>query len=112
MENQQRGVDQQQREAERQQERRQNRSAHDEVDHETLHEISEDVEDHERDRYAEERIDVIVREQHVGQVSPQHHERTVREIDDVHDAPHEAEAERHQSQDPTGQDSVDEILQE
>jgi len=86
---QQRNIDEQQREAERQQERRQHGRANDVIDDVRLHEKAERKEGEERDRHGQKRVETKVCEQNVRQVGAEHQKRAVREVDDVHDAPHE-----------------------
>ena len=59
----------------------------------------------------EERIDSQVGIQRVAQVSAQHHENSLSEVDDIHDAEHERQAAGHQRVESSDQDSINDGLE-
>ena len=95
-------------------ERDQQRVEHRRADHEVEQVALDDVAEHEQRQHGErqrgERVEPEAREQVIADIGAQHDEGAVRDVDDVEDAPHEREAERHQRVQAAEQHAVDQHL--
>jgi hypothetical protein len=103
-------VDDQDLQAERQEERREERRADHLVDEHPLDREPQAEEQDHRNGNREERIHLPELVHPVRQVGADHDEGAVRQVDDVHDAPDEREAQGHQRQDARKHQRVDRDL--
>ena len=111
-EDQQQQADDDQVDPEGEKEGEQERRADDSIDDASLQGIADDEQGERIDRKAQKGVDVPAREQVPGDVRPQDHERAMRQVHDVEDAPHQAEAESDRDVDPTQQEAKDDLLGE
>jgi hypothetical protein len=82
------------------------------IDQTPLQPVPENEHQRKRYRHRQERIEVKAAKKLPRDVGAHHHEGTVRQVNDVQNAPHQAEAQGGNRQDPAGQHAVDEILEE
>src|SRR5438046_4530257 len=111
-EDQQQQADDHQVDAERQQEGEEERCPDHPVDDTALQRVADHEKRQRVDRKAQEWIDVKAGEEHPGDVRADDHQGAMRQIDDVEDAPDEAEPQRHRDIDSAEQEAEDDLLRE